>query len=211
MNYEEMIAAASAYADRSDIEVTGSMDTFIVMAEGRINRLLKVRKQSARAFTPTVEDQEYYSLPPDYSGMRSVTLNSDLPDASHSVTRFDYIAPYVMDDVTNRQDLCRNYHTIIGNQLRIFPRQKAGKSIEMAYYQKVPNLNSEFPSNWLSEDYPDIYLSGILAEIELFVKNYSSATLWYDRMTTSLQELESTDKMERWTGSPLTTVSLGNV
>ena len=49
MNYSELVAASIAYADRYDLEVSQNMDIYIVMVESRINRLLKTRKQSARA------------------------------------------------------------------------------------------------------------------------------------------------------------------
>ena len=78
MNYTDLVGAARAYADREDADVGNNMDIFIIMAEARMNRLLKTREQSTRAYVATVDDQEYYSLPPDYAGMRDIQLNSDL-------------------------------------------------------------------------------------------------------------------------------------
>ena len=53
MNYQELVDASVAYADRNDIEVANNVDLFVTMAEARVNRVLKTRKQSKRATTPT--------------------------------------------------------------------------------------------------------------------------------------------------------------
>ena len=102
MNYEELIAAAQAYADRNDLEVKESMETFILMAEARINRVLKTRKQSTSTYTPTVTDQEFYSLPPDYAGMRDIQLNSDLPDGPHKSASFTMLTPELFNIQRNK-------------------------------------------------------------------------------------------------------------
>jgi hypothetical protein len=55
----------------------------------------------------------------------------------------------------------------------------------------------------MSQDYPDIYLSGVVAEIELFVKNYDAAGIWAQRLVMATQELDASDNTERWSGSSL--------
>ena len=97
----------------------------------------------------------------------------------------------------------KNYYTVIADQIQIYPVIDPGSFLEMTYYQKVPNLNSTFTTNWMSEDHPDIYLSGITAEIELFAKNYEVAKGWHDRMSMAIQELDDSDVEERWSGVPL--------
>jgi len=82
VTYQELIDAAQAYADRYYLEVAANMPLFILMSESRMNRVLKTRKQSARAFTPTVEGQEYYPLPPDYAGMRDIQIDDVQPTGS---------------------------------------------------------------------------------------------------------------------------------
>lgn len=212
MNYYELVAAAKAYADRQDLEVSDNMDIFIVMVESKVNRLLKTRKQTKRAYTPTQESQSYYSLPPDYAGMRDIQLNSALPTTTHSVQQLNYITPEQFNRISQTPYAGVCYYTVIANQIQIFPTQEVGLSIEMVYYQKVPNLNAYLPlpneppfpyTNWLSEDHPDIYLSGMISEIESFVKNYEVAKVWSDRMKLAVNDLETSDVAERWAGQSL--------
>ena len=203
MNYQDLVAMSKSYADRQDIEVDVSMDIFILFTEARMNRLLKTRKQSARIYTPTVTDQEYYSLPPDYAGMRDVQVNSELPTVSHKSIPMDYLAPVSMNIQRNQPYAGRIYYTIIADQVQIFPTLDAGQSIEMVYYQKVPPLSVVAPINWMSTDNPDIYLAGMTGEISLFAKDYQAADGWFERMAEAVNELINVDVTERWSGVPL--------
>lgn len=205
MNYSELRDAAIAYADRYDVEVSDNIDIFILMVEARANRVLKTREQSVRAYIATVTDQEYYSLPDDYAGMRDIQYNDASPLVTHSVAQYNYLSPEQMNDRRGSPFNGENYYTVIADQLHIFPCQDTGGTLEMVYYQKVPNLNSTDTNNWMSDSHPDIYLAGMVAEIEIFAKNYEAGELWYTRMTTMIQELENSDNEERWSGAALQT------
>jgi len=205
MTYDELVAASIAYADRYDLEVSQNMDMYILMVEARINRLLKTRKQSARAFTTTVDQQDYYGLPPDYAGMRDIQINSDSPITDHAISTVSYLSPEIFNKRQGKPYEGSSYYTVIGDQIQIFPKPNGEQTIEMVYYQKLPNLNTIANTNWLSVDYPDIYLAGITAEIELFAKNYEVADGWFERLKISVGELENTDVVERWSGTALVT------
>ena len=205
MNYTELVATVKAYSDRYDVEVADNIDLFITMAESRVNRVLKTREQSKRATTPTT-GEEYYSLPADYAGMRHVRVDSpSIEDGpNYSTTDLDYLTPEQMTVRRNEVSGGRAYYTFVANQIQIYPIADTGRSLEMLYYQKVPNLTALFDSNWLSESHPDIYVAGVVAEIEVFVKNYDVAAGWHERMSIAISELETSDVQERWSGSSLT-------
>jgi len=207
MNYSELVNAARQYADRNDIEVSNNFPTFFLMVESKINRVLATREQSARAYTRTVTDQEYYALPVDYSGMRDIQLNTALPTEAHSRKPMNYLTPELMN-VYQELDLSKIYYTIIANQIQIYPTQESGYTIEIIYFQNVPPLTESNTTNWLSDSHPDIYISGLIAEVEMFAKNYDAGKLWYNRMTQAINELDSADSGEVWAGSPLT-IKLG--
>lgn len=204
MNYDEIKLAAKNYADRQGVEVTENMDTFILMAEGRINRLLKTRMQSNRAYTYTIDEVEYYPLPLDYAGMRDVQVNSALPFEPHSTYPMTALNPQMFNSERGRPFNGTYFYCIIADQIQIHPILPSGQSIEMVYFQKVPALNESAPSNWLSEAYPDIYVAGVTSEIEGFVKNYDVSTMWQARMAGAIDELDMSDTEERWSGAPLT-------
>lgn len=203
MNYDELVSAAKSYADRNDAEVNQNIDVFILMAESRINRKLQVRKQTHRIFTQTFDNFEYYALPKDYAGMRAInfTYEKDGVKNTYPVT---YITPNEMDVVDDKKYNHPMFYTIVADQIRIYP-VFGGGTLEVLYYRKVPPLTKTNTTNWLSEDSPDIYLSGIIAEIESFVKNAEAAQLWDARMTRAINELTDSDVGQRWAGAQLVT------
>ena len=203
MNYEEIVAASKAFADRQDVEVSSNIDTFIILVEAKINRVLKTRMQSTRAFTPTVTDREYYPLPVDFAGMRDIQLNSDSPLNKHTVAQYNQMTPAQMNEQRSLPFAGSHYYCITAKELQIYPCQESGKTIEMVYFQKVPNLNADADTNWLSDSHPDIYLAGMMAEIEAFAKNYDASKLWYARLEMAIAELDNSDTEERWSGGPL--------
>ncbi len=202
MNYTEMVAAVKAYADRNDAEVNAAIDTFIMMAEARINRKLRVSEMTTRASVATLEDKEYYSLPSDFSGIRDIELQ-DTAGARHVI---DYMPPNQMNMVHgyNVVDLPGYYYTIIAGNLHVLPIIGAGAAIEIVYYQKLPHLDGNVnETNWVSEIYPDIYVSALMIEIEKFVKNKEAVEFWKAEFNEATAALTSADSVDRWSGPPL--------
>lgn len=205
MIYSGLIDAARAYCDRVDVEVNQNVRVFVLMAEARINRTLKVTEQTHRVYTRTMEGKEFYSLPEDFNGMRVVHFNTGDVDAQVSGTiQLHYVTPEQMIEMQeSAYSETQTYYTILNNQLQLHKPLPNGGTIEMVMYRKVPPLSESNPSNWMSTDNPDIYLAGISAEIEMFVKNYDAARLWDDRMTRAIEELKNNDSLNRWTGNTM--------
>lgn len=206
MTYDELVAAAKAYADRNDIEVSENIDIFILMAESRINRTLKVYNQTHRIYTTTKRNQEFYALPEDYNGMRAIQYNNAAVDGiGTDGWSLKLVTPEKLVELQSKPAnyFDEYYYAIIGQQIQVHPTLPPSGTLEILFYRKVPNLNNVNKSNWCSETNPDIYLSGIIAEIELFVKNYDTAQLWDSRMSRSIQELSDDDVEKRWAGNPM--------
>lgn len=205
MYYADIVDAAKSYADRNDVEVSDKIDTFIIMAESKINRVLRTYEQTHRISTATFEDREMYSLPDDYNGMRAIQFNTGQVDAEGSKPyALEYITPELMIQYQAEDRRDEFYYTVVAQQIQVHPTLPANGTLELLFYRKVPNLNSQHINNWCSENHPDIYVSGLCAEIELFVKNYEVAKLWNDRMVSAIQELTGSDIEKRWAGNSLT-------
>lgn len=206
MDYNQIVLAAKAYADRNDIEVNANIDNFILLAEAKINRVLKTAGQSKRVYTASVDDREFYTLPDEYNGMRTIHFNSGSVNSDNSDTiQMHYVTPeQVVDMQQNAQYGDKLYFTILNNQVQVVPCLPSGGTIEMVFYRKVPNLSATNTENWASIDHPDIYISAITAEIELFAKNYDAATLWNSRLLSCIDEIDNNDVDNRWAGNTMT-------
>jgi len=213
MNYQEIIDAGISYSDRfTDSEVKNNLDVFLRFGEARLSRLLKVRKASVRATVAVTPDTPYYSVPPDFGGLRDIQINSILDDGSEKRKPLRYMNPEQIElksqetgnaGFEQQNDL--GYYTIEANQFRVAPSPGVNDTLEILYYQRILPLTSGNPNNWVSDDHPDMYLALLMYEIELFVKNHDTATGWESRLNTALDELEVTDVEERWSGTPLET------
>lgn len=202
MDYTEIVRLSQAYADRIDVEVASNIDSFILMAEARINRGLRVAEQTHRIYTPSIAGREYYTLPPEFNGMRVIQFNDGQVDNSDVVV-IEYVTPeQIIACQAKGSD--KKYYTIVNNQLQFNPTLPAEGTIEMVFYRKVPHLDAEITTNWISDSHPDIYISAITCEIELFVKNIDASALWNQRMQDSINSLRSNDIDKRWTGVGLT-------
>lgn len=205
MNYTELVDAAKAYADRQDIEVNQNIDLFISMVESKVNRILKTREQCERWYTAIVPGVEYYSPPLDYAGMRDCQINIGSPAGDHKSYTVTYLNPEQFNIIRNQPSMGKMFYSFIANQIQIFPATLEGATLEITYYQKVPPISSTGnQTNWLLESHPDIYLSGLISEIEAFAKNYDVSALWQKRMSLAAAELDSSDEVERWSGNQLT-------
>lgn len=202
MNYAEVKAAALAFANRSDDAVVNNIDVFIKLAEARVNRLLKVRNQSAKGTIAVVAGQKDYDLPADFRGMRTLRIK----DADGGMRTVNYVTPE--DYVTKSQenlDGSSVFYCVLGNKLAIIPAlDDVTLNFEMFYYQKVPNLNATDDTNWLSVEYSDVYIYGIQAQIAHFTKNSALRDELNTILGSFVDEIRTTDFDERWGGPPMT-------
>lgn len=202
MNYDEIRTNAYAYSDRSmSSEAYTRYDDFLRIVEARVNRVLQTMKMTKRSTITTDIDEEYYGLPVDFEGMRDIQVNN--ADSEGKVVTLEYRTPAQMNELANTPETYSVpgtrgiYYSFIADQLQIYPPQDA-KTLEMIYYQKVPQLTDVVTTNWLSDESPDCYVFGVIVEISAFVKDAESTALWNSRFTQSLSEIKNNDVDVRW-------------
>jgi hypothetical protein len=199
MNYTELKALALAYSDREDTEVINRIDDFLRVVEARLSRKLKVGEMSTRSITNTIAGDEYYSLPDDFAGLRDIEIKDSI--TSTEKTTLKYVTPE-KSNYYSSVNMPGIYYTIVANQIQLIPAQQ-DNIMEVIYYKKLTPLSAAAPTNWLSINFPDCYLFGIMTEICAFVKDSESAKLWDARYVEAITEIEYDDKMTRWSGPSL--------
>lgn len=200
MNYKQITDLALSYADRTDSDITDRMNDFIAIVEARINRAIRVSQMSTRSLVVTADGQEYFGLPERFAGVRDIEVREK--GATKGITA-QYINPEQMNGATTVNAPGNIYYTIIANQIQIAPPQD-NKVLEIIYYKLLKAISIDSPDNWLSERYPDCYVFGLIVEIESFVKNAQGAEMWNQRFESALQEISYEDRIDRWSGTPLT-------
>lgn len=196
MNYSEIVSTALAYSDRAGSEeVTANMDNFLRIVEAKVDRKLQTRNQSKRAQILMSTNKEYYSLPSDFAGLR--TIYTVVEDERKN---FEYVTPEKMNvHITN--NLSEYVYTIMGNSLQIHPTFD-DIVLQILYYQRIIPLTSTNITNWLSNYAPDAYIFGALCEISYFAKDLDSANLWEARFNIVVDDIDLEDAKDRWSGPP---------
>lgn len=196
MNYTDVINTSLSYSDRANSdEIQANMDNFLRIVEAKVNRKLQTRNQSKRAQIVLTADTEYYALPSDFAGLRTI-----FTVVENERKNFEYVTPEKMNvHITN--NLNEYVYTIMGNSLQIHPTFD-DTILQIMYYQRVTPLTSTNDTNWLSNYAPDAYIFGTLCEINYFAKDVQTAGIWEARFNLIIDDIDLEDAKDRWSGPP---------
>jgi hypothetical protein len=198
MNYSEIKALALNYADRADdTEVVASFDNMLKIVEAKLNRVLQVKGQTKRAYIATEAGKAIYTLPPDFAGMRTITVKANITDNSGTIGQ--YRTPEMFSAEISGETFI---YTMFGDVLQVNPTYDA-QYFEILYYSKVTPLNSGIMQNFIGDSYPDAYIFGLLVEISAFVKDFESATAWDSRFRQVLDEMDFESSQDQWSSPSL--------
>ena len=204
MNYKEIVDAAKAYTDRYDEELADSMTSFTRVVEAKINNALRTGDQSVRAQIWLRAGEEYYGLPCDWGGARDVEI---LHEGEQHGRTLVYLAPEQMNQISRQNNSDRgrhNYYTIIAGQIQVAPPAD-NQVLEIVYYQRLPELEKDEDTNWLTEKNPDAYIFGLCTEISAFAKDPILFESYKMRFAEALMDITQEDQVTRWSGPALRT------
>ena len=86
--------------------------------------------------------------------------------------------------------------------LRLAPTPDQTYAATLEYFAFLTALSSTVASNWLLQQYPNIYLYGTLAQAEPFLKNDERVGTWKAQYEEALTQMELRMNREAW-GAPL--------
>jgi hypothetical protein len=181
--YANLQTAVQTWLDRTDI--SANVADCITLTEAYIQRNLRTRQMVfTSTFTTTAG---VATLPTDFLQVISVRRMGS------PVTT---LVP--LDD----EEFNRLYGTgtggtpqaylISGLTISIAPVDNT-TSHKLNYYQKIPALSVSNPTNWLLTAYPDLYLFGTLAEVELLGKDGASGMGWKGRRDDICQDIQMSE------------------
>lgn len=193
MNYAELQTLVTAYLDRDDL---GSVTpTFISLAEAKFKRTLRHWQMEKRATADTVAGQRTLALPTDFIQMRHIKINND------PVVVLEFNTPAQLNYDASGTGVPSAF-TLIGNELHFNQTPDGVYEVEMYYYGFAP-LSESNPTNWLSEQYPDVYLYGTLLEAEAYLVNDARIPIWKQAVEQVVSQLNRDSKVTKSAGAPL--------
>lgn len=190
--YSDLVSAIADWTARTDL--SERIPDFIVLAEARFNRELRVREMLTQA-TGSVAVQSL-ALPADFVETFRVKLDteSDLPLEYRPVEDSDL---RVAGTSTGEP----KWFTVLGGALLFYPTPDAAYDYTLDYYAKVPALTDSAPTNWLLTKSPDLYLSAALVEAETYLQNDNRIGLWDGKYRAVLESLNGADRRAKRTNA----------
>jgi hypothetical protein len=189
--YSGLLASVAAWAHRSDLAAV--IPDMVYMVESQLNRDLRVRQMETRVTTTTAD--EYLTLPTDHVEIRRIQRNGD-PDFN-----LEYLTP---QQLVHRGTETGEpyYYTLVSGQIQLWPTPGQSYTYEIDYYAALNPIVTA-GTNWLLQDYPDVYLFGTLAQVANYTGNDGGLARWKPQYDEAIGKLLRYDKRERWAGTPL--------
>jgi len=171
--YANLKTEIENYLNRSDL--TSYLDTFLDLAESRMNRDLRLREmEEADTSITTVSGTQSYTLPTGYLEMRYVVFQTT------PYTLLNYMAPPDFFRVYNAGEGSGTpkYYTIVGSKIYLGDQPDSANVLELGMFKKPTALSSSSTTNDILTNFPDLYLYSSLAESEPFLMNDERLPVW---------------------------------
>ncbi len=192
-NYAELRQAITNYTHRADL--AGVIPDFIALAHARFNRILRTSEMECRS-TATV-NTEYVSLPDNFLALRNIQLNGS------SRIVLQYMTPQQIDEQYRGRTGTPCYFSIINQQFQFAPIPDGDNTVEIDFYERIPELSDTNTTNWLLTAHPDAYLYGSLLQTEAYGYKDNRLPIWKQAYDEAIGEIMANDENKRWSGSAL--------
>lgn len=199
--YTDLQASVAAWLNRTDL--TAVIPDFVTLAEERIARDLRARRQVVNTTLTTVAGVQSVTLPTDFLEAENIGISSTTPPAALSV-----VTPEIMD-----RKYPAGYQTgqpviycFLGNAIQFGPTPDAAYTISLAYYQRLSLAVTA--TNWLLTNHPGIYLNACLVEGSAYMMDMEKAQAYDARYRSAVDDLQNSDDRSVRSGSAMRVRSL---
>ncbi|MGY6156613.1 phage adaptor protein [Paraburkholderia graminis] len=183
-SYDGLQGVVAAYLQRANL--TAQIPVFIRLAEVRLGNSIKTLPQQVALPYSLIPAQgtNVIPLPSDYGAMLRATYNN---------VPLVYIPP----EAVNLEKTKHNYDefTIIGNKFFLQTQVDGSSTLTIYYYQALQGLSEYNESNWLLEDYPNIYLYAVLLEAVTYIKDDEEIAVWQQMLGQAITEVGNASRV----------------
>lgn len=190
MTYDELQVQVGDWLNRKDL--AAQIPTFIQLAEARIRRDLRDRRQQVRAEAQVYG--EYMTLPCDHvETIRVIADDKILRLADKfNIERFELLGPV---------SFYRHYN----DQLQFMPPPDPdlGARVVIEYIAEVTPCSEQNQTNWLLEQSPDVYLYGSLLAAEGYLQDDGRIPIWAEAYGEAVSALNMASDRAEYSGTAL--------
>ena len=193
--YSLLQAAIANWSHRTDL--TSVIPDFVTMAESRISRDLRLRKQIVSTTLTTVANQQSLSIPTDWLEFENLSVATS-PSSQLTYVPVEHIDAAFSSTYTD----VPSHFTIEGDNILFAPTPDAAYSINCIYYSRFPSLITA-GTNWLLTNHPNIYLFACLIEVCFYTRDVQAGQVYMQRYESELTQLQNVDDRSTHSGSAL--------
>jgi hypothetical protein len=165
-------------------------DTFISLAEAKLNRSLKsIKKETETSFT-LAQGADQITLPADFVSVIHVSIV--ISNVRIEMTQIDVPDAMKWQIVTG----IPQFYAIDATSIQFDFTANQAYTIWLRYFQKLA-LSDASPTNWLLTDHPDLYLSASLVEAYKYMRNLEAASAFQGEMDRLTAEILNSDLSSR--------------
>lgn len=171
-NYSDLKSELAAWDARDDL--TDKIPDFIKLAEGLIDRKLSHFRGESTSTATLSSGSRTVANP---AGVEIVVLEikgSGESDSEYEVV--DYVAPDLMAEKRRNSQSEPRYYTIQGATLEFDCEANQDYTLRFQLLDRWDLATDS--TNWLFNNYPDVYLSGSLYYLNMYNKDSESAAMW---------------------------------
>ena len=181
-NYATLQTAIANWLHRTDLTVV--IPDFIRLAESRINRVFSSRGTELEAVLAATQGSEFVTLPTDFGTPIVLWLESFVPRQELTLklsSELEY-AP-IRAYPTN--------YAVKSNQVQFDRIADTDYPLRLRYVQNIDLATTD--TNYILENYPDIYLFGALVEAAVYIRDMEQMQIWQQKLDMTMNEAQSNE------------------
>jgi len=191
--YGELKTSVAAWMARADLTTT--IPDFVALAHSAIMRDLRGHLKLTRRL-PFAITGEYVPVPGDFMELVSLTLDTN-PKVALS------LMPNDMGTLAyaGQTGPTRFYSLVAGDTFRFHPVPSGSETATIEYYARLPFFPNDGASNWILNEYPNLYLTGAIAQGYKYLQNPQAAAQFQNDYDIELSLLKKAGNRTRWGGN----------
>jgi len=203
MTYNSLVTDLTNYLQRYDTLVVNQIPQFIMLAQQRIPREMKIlgfRQEVTGNFDGTCQSTGIMQKPSDWRKTIAFYVGTGTNNAVHTPILqrdYDYVRTVYPD--ASVQDTPRFYADADYSHWLVQPSPPSALPFKVAYFGTLTMLDSTTQTNWLTENAPDLLLYASLLESVPFVKVDERIPVWqgfYEASKAALQIQDVEGKLD---------------
>jgi len=199
-NYTDLQSSITGWLRRDgDTSLVATAPDLITLAEAQFNRDIRHRRMETSTTLTLTGGSNTVALPTDYIETRTAIVQS----SPKQVMTFVTPSQLAINWASGTSGIPTEY-TIIGTNMKVGKTPDTGYSLELTYYQQIPDLASN-TTNWLLTNHPDMYLYGSLLQAAPYLGDDERVPVWGAYYERAREGLKNDASRSAFSGGPLYT------